>query len=60
MGFNLGLKGLKKNVQGLLAASKEVCPEVNAEKTEYVFMPYEQNAGENHNIDMANKSLKMW
>jgi hypothetical protein len=47
-------------VQGLLAASKDICLEVNDEKTEYVFMPYEQNAGGNHNIDMANKSLKMW
>lgn len=47
-------------MHGLLAASKVVCLEVDAEKPEYMFMLYEQNAGENHNIDMANKSLKMW
>ena len=50
---------IKKKLHGLIVASKEVCLEVNAEKTEYMFLPYEQNAGGNHNVDMANKSLKM-
>jgi hypothetical protein len=39
-------------------ASKEVCLEVIAEKTKYVFMSFHQNAGQNHNIKIGNKSFE--
>jgi hypothetical protein len=41
---------MKENTAVLLVASKEIDLEVNAEKTEYVFMSHHQNAGRNHNI----------
>jgi hypothetical protein len=36
--------------------SAEVCPKVNGEKTTYMLMPHHQNAGQNHNIKLANRS----
>jgi hypothetical protein len=39
-------------------ASKEIGLEVNAEKTKYMVMPRNQNAGHNHNIKIDNKSFE--
>jgi hypothetical protein len=39
---------LKKNTEDPLDMSKEVGPEVNAEKTKYMFMSRHQIAGQNH------------
>jgi hypothetical protein len=36
---------IKKNTQALLVAGKELDVEVSAERTEYMFMPCEQNTG---------------
>jgi hypothetical protein len=36
-------------------ASKETVLEVNAEKTEHMFMSWAQNAGRNGNIQIGNK-----
>ena len=36
---------IKKNTEALLVAGKELDVEVNAERTEYMFMPCEQNTG---------------
>jgi hypothetical protein len=33
----------------------EFCVEVNAGETKYMFMSHELNAGQNHNIKIANK-----
>jgi tRNA A37 threonylcarbamoyltransferase TsaD len=33
---------------------------VNAEKTQYTFVSCHQNAGQNNNLMIANRSLKMW
>jgi hypothetical protein len=41
--------------EALLVTSKEIGLEVNAEKTKYMFMSHEQNAGQNHNIKLDNK-----
>jgi hypothetical protein len=38
----------------LLGASKETGLEVNTEKTEYMFMCYQQIAEQNHNIKIIN------
>ena len=48
----------KKNTNALLIASKEICLEVNAEKTKYIFMSSYQNAEENSRIKIGNKSFK--
>jgi hypothetical protein len=39
----------------LLVASKEIGLEVNAKKTKYMVMSWDQNAGQNHNITLDNK-----
>jgi hypothetical protein len=41
-----------------LRDSKETCLEVNAEKTKYVVMSREQNAGKSGNIKIGNKSFE--
>jgi hypothetical protein len=48
----------KKNRETITDPSKEVGPEVNAEKTKYMLMSCHQNAGQNHNIKVANRSSK--
>jgi hypothetical protein len=49
---------IKKNKEGLVVASKEIGVEVNADKTKYMVMSRDQNAGQNHNIKID--SLKRW
>jgi hypothetical protein len=44
------IHAIKKNTEALLVASKEIGREVNAEKTKYMVMSRDQNAGQNHNI----------
>jgi hypothetical protein len=46
---------IKKNTETLIDASKEVGPEVNTEKTKFMFESRHQNAGQNHDIKMANR-----
>ena len=43
----------------LTVASKETGLEVNAQKTKYVIMSREQNARQDHNIMIGNKSFEM-
>jgi hypothetical protein len=38
---------IKKNIEALLFTNNEVCLEGDVEKTKYVFMSHEQNAGKN-------------
>jgi hypothetical protein len=49
---------IKKNTEALVVASKEIGLEVNAEKTKYMIMSHNQNAGQNHNIKIENKSFE--
>jgi hypothetical protein len=49
---------IKKNTGTLLEASKEVSVEVNTEKTKYMVMSCHHNAGQNHNLMTANKTLE--
>jgi hypothetical protein len=48
MGKNINT--IKRNAESLLVTSKEICLEVNAQKTKY--------AQQNHNINIANNSFK--
>jgi hypothetical protein len=43
--------------KALLIASKEIGLEVNAEKTKYMVMSRDQNAGQNSNINIGNESF---
>jgi hypothetical protein len=44
--------------EAILVTSKETGLEVNAEKTKYTFMSYEQNAGHKHSITIGTKSFE--
>jgi hypothetical protein len=48
---------IKKNTQTLTAASKEVAPEINIEKTKFMLLSRHQNAGQNRDIKIANRVL---
>jgi hypothetical protein len=52
------VRSIKKNAEDLVITSKEIGQEVNAEKTKYVVMSRNQNAGHNHNIKIENKSFE--
>jgi hypothetical protein len=41
-------------------ASKEVGLEADAEKTKYMLLSRHQNAGQSHEIKIANTSFEMW
>jgi hypothetical protein len=49
------IETIKKNTETLTDTSNEDDLEVNAEKTKYMLMSRHQNAGQNHNIKMANR-----
>ena len=49
---------IRKNTEALLITSKEIGLEVNAEKTKYMVMSRDQNAGQNGNIQSGNKLLE--
>jgi hypothetical protein len=49
---------VKKNTEALVAAAKEIGLEVNADKTKYMVMSRDQNAGQNHNIRIDNNSFE--
>jgi hypothetical protein len=42
----------------LLEANKQVCQEVNADETIYMFMSCHRDARQNYNLMIANKSFK--
>jgi len=48
---------IKENAEDLVVASKEIGLEVNADKTKYMVMSGDQNAGRSHSIKTDNSSL---
>jgi hypothetical protein len=49
---------VEKNTGALVVVSKEIGLEVNADKTTYMVMSREQNAGRNHNVRINNISFE--
>jgi hypothetical protein len=49
---------IKKNMETLIDASKEVGLEVNTEKTKYMLLSRHQNAGKNHDIKISNRCFE--
>jgi hypothetical protein len=49
---------IRKNTEALLIASKDIGLEINAEKSKYMVMSPDQNAGQNGNIQTGNKSFE--
>jgi len=54
----------KENAEALVAATREIGLEVNADKTKYMIMSREQNAGRIHRERIDNRtfdrSLNIW
>jgi hypothetical protein len=46
---------IKQNTEALINASKEVGLEVNTEKTKYMLLSRNQNAGQSYDIKIANR-----
>jgi hypothetical protein len=44
------VRAVKKNTEALVAATKEIGLEVNADKSNYMVMSRDQNSGQNHSI----------
>jgi hypothetical protein len=49
---------INKNTQTLTDTSKEVGLEVNVEKTKYMLVSQDQNAGQNRDIKVGNRSFE--
>jgi hypothetical protein len=49
---------IKKNTATLIDAGKEVGLEVNTEKTKYMLLSRHQNAGQNYDIKIGNRSFE--
>jgi hypothetical protein len=49
---------IKKNTETPLVRSKEVVLDVNEEKTKYMLLSRHQNVGQNHDINIANRSFE--
>jgi len=49
---------LKENTEALVAASREVGLEISADKTEYMVMFRDQNAGRNHSVKINNSTFE--
>jgi len=48
---------IKENIEALVDVNKEIGLEVNADKTKYMLMSRDQNAGRSHDIKTDNSSL---
>jgi len=54
----LGVHTVKKNTEALVVTGKEIGLELNTDKTKYMVMPRDQNAGRSHNIKNDNSSFE--
>jgi hypothetical protein len=52
------LQTVKENAEDLVVATKEIGLELNADKTKYMIMARDQNAGRNHNMKIDNSSIE--
>jgi hypothetical protein len=48
---------IKENSETLLEANRDICLEINAEKTKYMIMSHHLNSGQNQYIRIANESF---
>ena len=49
---------VKENAEALVVATKEIGLEVNADKTKYMIMSRDQNAGRSHSMKIDNRSIE--
>jgi len=53
-----GIHTLKKNAEALVAATREIGLEVSADKTKYMVMSRDQNAGQNYSVRIDNSTFE--
>ena len=51
---------IKENVEAFIVASKDNGLEVNVDKTKYMVMSRDQNAGRSHTMKDDNSSIEWW
>jgi hypothetical protein len=56
--LGINIDTIKENPETLIDASKEVGLEVNAEQIKYMLLSRHQNAGQNHDIKINNRSFE--
>jgi hypothetical protein len=49
---------IKKNIEALMVVSKEIGQKVNAERTKYIVISQDQNAGQSHKTKIDNNSFE--
>jgi hypothetical protein len=52
------IDAIKQHTETLIEASKEVCLEINVEKTKYMLLSRHQSAGQNRNIKVPTRSFE--
>jgi hypothetical protein len=52
------IRAVKENAEALVVAAKEIGLEVNADKTKYMVMSRDQNAGRTHSMKIDNSSFE--
>jgi len=52
------IRAVKENAEAFVVAGKEIGLEVNADKTKYMVMSREQNAGRTHSMKTDNSSFE--
>jgi len=52
------IRAVKENAEALVVAAKEIGLEVNADKTKYMIMSRDQNAGRTHSMKIDNSSFQ--
>jgi len=50
---------IKENAEALIVASKEIGLEEYADKSKYMVISQDQNAGRSHNMKIDNRSFEM-
>jgi hypothetical protein len=56
--LGVSIRAVKENAEALVVATKEIGLEVNADKTKYMVMSRDQNAGRTHSKKIDNSSIK--
>ena len=54
----LNIIDARSNEEALVVATKEIGIEVNADKTKYMIMSWDQNAGRSHSLKNDNRSFE--
>jgi hypothetical protein len=54
----ISVQTVKENAEALVVATKEIGLEVNADKTKYMVMARDQNAGRSHRMKIGNCSIE--